>query len=145
MSIKHILVIWTFLEGHFNCWIIYFEPYSLSPRRMYSSDNLSFALYLWNLVWEYLIIICFSSDPFIFSDKTQSPIYDLGPIPYKFIILGSLDQDSIHFELGPQTVTLQYEKNLNLKFEFWILKEKLKLKIDLIWIWTWKLILKMKT
>ena len=36
---------WNFLEGRFNCWIMYFDPYSLSPRRMYSSNDPSFALY----------------------------------------------------------------------------------------------------
>ena len=29
------------------------------------------------------------------------------PILYKLIVLGSLDQDSIYFGLGPQIVTLQ--------------------------------------
>ena len=72
---------WTFLEVHFNCWIIYFEPYSLSPGSMYSLNSHSFALYLWNLVWEYFIIICLSLDLFISSDKAQGPIYDLGPLP----------------------------------------------------------------
>ena len=51
---------------------------------MYSSDNLSFALYLWELVWEYLIIICFSLDPFISSNKAQGSIYDLGPLPLHY-------------------------------------------------------------
>ena len=60
---------WNFLEGHFNCWITYFEPYSSSPRRSYSLNNLSFAPYLWDLVWEYLIIICSSSNPSISLNK----------------------------------------------------------------------------
>ena len=72
---------WTFLEGHFNCCVIYFEPYSLSTRSMYSSDIHSFALFLRNLVWESFTIICLSSDLFISLDKTQGPIYDLRPLP----------------------------------------------------------------
>ena len=76
---------WTFSKGHFNCYVIYFEPYSLSPRSMYSSDDHTFTLFLRNLVWESFIIICLSSDLFISLDKAQSPIYDHGPLPLHLI------------------------------------------------------------
>ena len=42
---------------------------------------LSFVPYLWDFNWEYLIIICSALDLPMSSDKTQSPIYDLGPSP----------------------------------------------------------------
>ena len=66
---------------HFNCCVIYFEPYLLSLRSMYSSDSHSFALFLRNLVCESFIIICLSSGLFISLDKAQGLIYDLGPLP----------------------------------------------------------------
>ena len=54
---------------------------------MYSLDNHSFALYLWNLVWESFIIICLFSDLFISSDKAQGPIYDPEPLPLQLLLL----------------------------------------------------------
>ena len=48
---------------------------------MYSLNGHTFSLFLQNLVQESFIIICLSFDLFIFLDKAQGPIYDLGPLP----------------------------------------------------------------
>ena len=78
---------WTFSKGRFNRCVIYFKPYSLSPRSLYSSDSHSFARLLQDLVWESFIIICLSSDLFVSLDKPQGPIYDPEPLPLQLLLL----------------------------------------------------------
>ena len=47
---------------------------------------LSFVPYLWDFNWEHLIIICSFSNLSMSSDKTQGPIYDIGPSPLQLYI-----------------------------------------------------------
>ena len=66
---------------------------------MYSLDGHLFSLFLRNLVWEHFIITCLFSGLFIFSDKTQDPIYDLGPLPLHIYINNDKHEFVVQLEI----------------------------------------------